>query len=365
MRILFCWSYYEQYLNSFYAENLDFYELSYQEQIRLIKLDYFGVPGSYSIWSERFGHDCELVINNCEPMQRRWAFENNIPFAGDWQRMVAIEQVKQFQPDVFFMGSMFHLYGDFLDEVKKYSRKVVGWIACPIPRGISLNQMDVILSSSPQFVSDFQKNGIQSERVIPAFDPDILKLLEISNSEPEIPFSFVGGVTRHHKDRYKLLTQLIEKTHMELWGYGVKPQSIKEMLMNLLSGRHLIDPVVQRYRGEVWGVKMFKILNRSKITFNSHIDIAGEWCGNTRMFEATGAGTLLLTDNKKNVSELFEPGAEVVVYKSAEDAAEKVQYYLTHEEERRGIAEAGQKRTLVNYNMKDHVNRIINIFSNL
>ena len=362
MRIVFCWYYYEQYLKSFYAANPWFSGMSYQEQTKLLQSDFYGEPGSYATWAERLGHDCELIITNCEPMQRRWAEEHNIPFGDDWQKTVALEQVKQFQPDVFYMCSLFAFYGDFLAEVKKYSRKVVGWIACPIPKNVNLNQMDAILSSSPQFVDNFRKQGIVSERLLPAFDPDILKYIDDISSELEIPFSFVGGVTRFHKERYKILTQLVEKSPLEVWGYGVKPQSILEMVRNLLSGRHFVDPIVRRYKGEVWGLGMYRTLKRSNISFNSHIDIAGDWCGNMRMFEATGIGSLLLTDNKKNNSELFEPDKEVVVYNSIDDAIEKVSYYLSHDEERKNIAVAGQQRTLANYGMKDKVIKMIDIF---
>jgi spore maturation protein CgeB len=39
-------------------------------------------------------------------------------------------------------------------------------------------------------------------------------------------------------------------------------------------------------------------------------------------------GSLLVTDWKKNLHEMFEPGKEVVAYRSAEECAEMVQYYL-------------------------------------
>ena len=46
---------------------------------------------------------------------------------------------------------------------------------------------------------------------------------------------------------------------------------------------------------------------------------------------------------------MFEVNREIVTYHSNEELLEKINYYLNHEEERRKIAEAGQRRTL-----KDH-----------
>ena len=41
-----------------------------------------------------------------------------------------------------------------------------------------------------------------------------------------------------------------------------------------------------------------------------------------------------------------QPGKEVVAYRTAEECAEMVQYYLEHDKEREAIASAGQRRTL-------------------
>ena len=79
---------------------------------------------------------------------------------------------------------------------------------------------------------------------------------------------------------------------------------------------------------------------------NIHIGVAGDYAGNMRIFEVTGVGSCLLTDNKKNMSDLFEPGKEVVVYDSPEDCIAKVKWLLENENERKKIAGSGQKKTL-------------------
>jgi spore maturation protein CgeB len=68
-----------------------------------------------------------------------------------------------------------------------------------------------------------------------------------------------------------------------------------------------------------------------------------------RLFEATGVGTCLITDWKKNLQQLFEPDKEIVVYESAEEMVEKTKWLLNHPREREEIASAGKERT-----MKDH-----------
>lgn len=49
------------------------------------------------------------------------------------------------------------------------------------------------------------------------------------------------------------------------------------------------------------------------------------------------------------LDELFEIGREIVVYRDDRDLLDKIACYLAHDEERKGIARAGQERTLREY----------------
>lgn len=82
------------------------------------------------------------------------------------------------------------------------------------------------------------------------------------------------------------------------------------------------------------------------MTLNHHVAAAEGYANNMRLYEATGMGTMLLTDAKANLAELFDVGREVVAYRDAVEALEQVRYYADHPRERAAIAEAGQRRTL-------------------
>ena len=116
-----------------------------------------------------------------------------------------------------------------------------------------------------------------------------------------------------------------------------------------VSQRPLRDIYPDRCHNAVVGVDYFGVLNNSRVTFNKHTDHNNGIVGNLRMFEATGMGACLLTDNGRNINDLFEPGKEIVTYSSVDEAVEKVTYLLDHEDERVEIARAGQKKTLTNH----------------
>jgi spore maturation protein CgeB len=81
------------------------------------------------------------------------------------------------------------------------------------------------------------------------------------------------------------------------------------------------------------------------------------------MFEVTGIGSCLLTDNKRNLSDLFDTGSEVVVYDNADDCLAKVRWLLEHEDERKKIALAGQQKTLKSHTVEERCGSIIEIIN--
>jgi spore maturation protein CgeB len=106
---------------------------------------------------------------------------------------------------------------------------------------------------------------------------------------------------------------------------------------------------------------MYAALRAARIVFNRHIDIAGCYANNMRLYEATGVGTLLLTDRKDNLGQLFEPGREVAAYGSIEECVELAGHYLAHVDEAEALARAGQARTLREHTWAQRMAQLVDI----
>jgi spore maturation protein CgeB len=100
---------------------------------------------------------------------------------------------------------------------------------------------------------------------------------------------------------------------------------------------------------------MLRLLSRSKICLNSHGGVAGEYAANIRMFEVTGAGSLLVTDDKKNIKDLFIPDTEIITYSSPGECISKLKWLLDKPEEIKKIALEGQQKTLKNHTLEQRV----------
>jgi spore maturation protein CgeB len=86
-----------------------------------------------------------------------------------------------------------------------------------------------------------------------------------------------------------------------------------------------------------------KAFNAAKIVLNTmhYGEIEGVNC---RLFEVAGCGTFQIADWKPALPDLFEPEREIVTFRTQHELKEKVDYYLAHTEERRGIADRAYAR---------------------
>jgi spore maturation protein CgeB len=355
MKIIYFATYYERYLENFQRKN-DLSRLTYNEIYNLLLYDNFGVFGQYTQKACLLGHNAILVVANCRILQKKWAEENSIDFNLEtWKFTVAIEQVKKFKPEIFFSGSMFEYFGDFLKEIKPFCGSLMAWTSCPIPSNISFKNFSLVLSSVPNFVKRFREiEGVKSELLLPSFDRKIYDSLS-ERLKKDIEFSFIGGLSSNHINRVQLLTELATKTNIHIYGYNYTNVSfIKRFFKSF--------PLLKAYKGECWGLDMYETLGRSLITFNSHGEIAENYAGNMRMFEATGMGSLLLTDHKDNIHEIFRLDEEIVTYKSVEEAISKVNYLLSNRSELEKIAKAGQGRTFSCYSFEIATGKMIEYF---
>jgi spore maturation protein CgeB len=75
---------------------------------------------------------------------------------------------------------------------------------------------------------------------------------------------------------------------------------------------------------------MFDVLASARIVINHYGDVP-PFANNIRLYEVTGVGSMLLTDDMVNLRGIFEPGDEVTTYASPTDCARKILYFLEHD----------------------------------
>jgi spore maturation protein CgeB len=361
MKITLFFSYYNNYLQSLYEQDLALAKLPYKQQLAQILADNFSWPAAVCQRLEEMGCQVQIIIN-VESLQRAWALENGYEFDPEkWQYTIPAEQVKRFLPDVMWIGSMFKYFGDFLGEVKPYCQRIFAWVACPITKSLDLSHIDCILTSHANYQSYFQEQGQAVEMLLPCFEKNILT--ESGVESPDLDCSFVGGLSWIHIERINVIKLLADRTPIQIWSDYPKLMSRGISQPKFWSAYLKLSSIRSRLNPSVWGMDMYRVLARSKITINVHAEVASGLAGNIRMFEATGMGALLITEDAPNIRDLFEPGKEVITYKSPEDLVELINYYTDKPQERAAIAQAGQARTLKDHDTVQRSKELLEIFS--
>ena len=360
MKVIIFTNYYHEYLHYFYQRHPELVHQNYRAQHDAIINDHFVSWGGFVNYFREMGVDAQMIIPNNKNAQKQWAKENSIAFdEKNFEYAIPFEQIKKEKPDVLYMGSMFDHFGDFLRSVKPYVKRIYGWIACHIPEGSDLSNLQLILSSLPSHIDNFRKNGIPSEYLHASFDEHILP--KLGNITPDIDFSFVGSLTPQHRERIQMIRKLSTNTPLDIFGRNAKRSLDERTRLQRWLGKPIKLDKEHRLHKEVFALDMYRVLKRSKITFNRHIDLSENYIGNARMFEATGVGTLLLSDGKNAPQKLFNDD-EVVYYDTVDEAIEKVHYYLANEDERKAIAERGQRRTLKDYSCREATKKLYQYF---
>jgi spore maturation protein CgeB len=374
-RFLIVNSDYPGFLDVLYSQHLWLDQASYSEQMAVRTATLFGVADFYPRNLSALGHEALEVCVNNRCLQEAWAREHGVQVAhsslprvvlrrgvvpwlvrdrSEWMAAILRAQIEDFRPDVLLTHSLSDLPTQFWTSMRSHYRLLVGQIASPLADDIDLTPFDLMLSSLPNFVERFRKAGLRAELFRLAFDPAVLERLKdtAAPSEPPIDVSFVGSLSPHHPGRYAWLERLCRDVPLAVWGQGVDTLPVE-------------SPIRRAYRGPAWGIDMYRVLARSRISVNYHIELAGPFANNMRLYETTGVGTLLLTDWKENLSEQFEPDVEVVAYRSPDDCVEKIKHLLSHESERARIAQAGQARTLRDHTYKSRMAELAAIVQGL
>ena len=369
MKFLIVDTYYPTFLRTFYARHLELARRPYAEQWHALMDQCFGTADFYSANLQKLGHEAAEVVANCEPLQRQWAREHGTRTDGSrwtirmrkgfipWpQRIQSIEwfypiltaQVKHYRPDVLHIQNMNGTGSAFLREIRPYVRLITGQIACPMTPGANFSEYGLVLSSLPHYVQRFRGQGLNSQLFRLGFEPTVLIRL-VTFADPYLVVH-VGGYSPVHRERNELLEVLV--THgipLSCWGFGIDYLPTTSAIRNC-------------YQGEAWGLEMYNIRRNSKIVVSRHVSsVADVYANIMTLYEATGVGTLLVIDERKDLQELFEPGKEVVTYACAEDCIEKVRYLLEHEDERAAIAKAGQERTLREHTYYHRMQELVDI----
>jgi spore maturation protein CgeB len=345
------------------------------------------------------GAEAWEIVYNAEPLQKAWAEENNTDKTG---HSLLLEQISLYKPDVVFIQDSVNFPGFFIKNLRQKVTSIqllFGHCCAPFTKDnlVSFGEYDFMLTCSQHFLKLFQKHNLKTYLFWHAIEDSILKRITQSK-EKSNEIVFTGSLLlrdEFHKERTRYIEQLL-RAQLPLKVYGfieedsfglLLSKQLAYILVRMMNNMGIRKPVEKNQllhkvallkefpkkmkyskellknlnRSNLYGLDMLQKLSEYTVGFNIHAQVAGDYAANVRMFEVTGAGTVLLTDNKKNIKELFETDSEIVTYNNSEECVEKAKWLINNPDKAKAIAKAGQRRVLRDHTVKKRAEQLHNI----
>lgn len=346
-KILIADTYYPDFLKSLPFDASSAYDV----ELRKVLDRSFGTADFYSRNLKAMGWDAVDVIANHGPLQQMWDRENGFSVVGFGGTGTVLAQARTRKSDVVFLQDLSYFTPLQLKTLRS-EFLLAGQCSCPWPGDAQIAGLQLCFTSFPHYVPRIEALGVRAVYVPLAFEPEVLErtnTVEITGpaadefkryaprfTERPHDVVFIGGVGAPSHWRYGM--EVLETVAREIptfkwWGYGYETLPADSALRRC-------------YQGEAWGLQMYEILLQSKICLNRHGEVAEGYANNMRMFEATGCGALLLTEEAPNLRDFFRWG-ECLTYRTAAEAVMQIQNHLQRWSGlETTIAKNGQARTL-------------------
>lgn len=394
MKIVYLTTVYPAYLRQFYRRHPGLERRAWSEQHDALDRDAFGLIGVWPRALAPFGHEVMEVLLNASALQRAWAAERSGGAKLTDLAEISLTQVRSFAPEVLWYDHDDDTLLARLRAATPSIRAVLGWTGSWVPEGRSWQGTDLVLSCAPASVELLRRQGVPAELLHHGFDERVLESLEERPSRYDV--TFIGQITAGHPlhiHRERLLEALRREVDVTifspsggdgLWDrprararrvvyqgvqvlkrFGIRSRMLERIPVMRQAATWPTPPrgplpagLKRALRPGRFGLEMYQTLRDSRITLNVESASTTAHSSNMRLFEATGAGTCLLTDWTEGLSDLFEPEREVATFRDPRECGERIRWLLDHPAERDAIARAGQARTLHDHTYRRRATRL-------
>lgn len=363
---------------------MDYVEL--RDYVLASNIDYFGKN-----WCEALsalGYETEYSLFQSDILLKKWCNEHEKDVSYADREDIIFTQIKRYQADIVYVDDCVSV--DLCKKIKheiKSVKMIIAWAGSAMALSESHAELykfvDLVMCCAPEGVAYLKQQGANALHMNHAFFSNYTPLEQTTNIQKVA--TFIGSIYRgknYHFKREDILIKVKNEFPVNIYSPSVEfltPKYIVKFFLKFSMHEclqylpfQLKNGVFQKYkslesineykpifpvssgfirhlRKPVFGNDMLNTLCKSYVVLNIHADSSPIYASNMRLFESTGVGTCLLTDYKKNIEDLFEPGKEILTYKTVDECIEKMKYIRDHPNIRDSIAAAGYKRC-----MKDH-----------
>ncbi|MDC7293592.1 DUF3880 domain-containing protein [Butyrivibrio sp. DSM 10294] len=263
-----------------------------------------------------------------------------MPLAASTRRLDAMipndETVSKYSADIAFVGSLYTERRRYYDEIaEKITPYTLGYIDGMIRGQLQVDGVNVMEEAlRPEIVDEIQKASNIYPHADSAETREYLYANYIINRQATII------------ERREILTMIGEKHPLNLYTYAENNEFNPKGVINKGAAEYFVEmPYV---------FKLSRInLNITLRSIQNAIPL--------RCYDILGAGGFLLSNYQVDLARHFVPGEDYVFYGNRKDILNKIEYYLSHEDERKAIAKNGHDKVQKEHTFDVRVKQIIDL----
>jgi len=342
LKIIQLESFYTHFLNQLYEKDPYLKDLPFQLQVDYLLNTGFSAGQNFVPFLNPQQWETHYIVLNNAWAQVRWANEHGKVDVKSLSEIL-LHQINDIEPDVLFISDIPGFDFSLIPHFKKRPL-IVAWLATVINHELPWHEIDVILSGISDVRNQIHALGARAAEKFMSAAPYHFQTNKSHSLTNSIAFagSFIPGIHDDRAQQVDRLSHHISNGNIDV--YTANPFALSEgSRVNFyppVYGRELVNTYAN-----------YGIVLDARGNFDlSHKKILAE-TANMRIFEATKAGSLLITENSPNLSEYFKIDQEIVTYNDFEELKDKIDYYSREENaaQRQAIARRGRERTI-----KDH-----------
>ncbi len=262
------------------------------------------------------------------------------------------------KPDLILILEGLSFSAPFLRWLRETARcpMVAWWVDDPFryPTDRIFGLFDILFIFDRSYEERLRREGAADVRFLPcACDETVYRPQRFPPHQLRRYRSEVALVAWYCDTRLETVNAL-SRFDLRIWGRGWRRPEV----LKTLNGKHRKILQQERFVPDQEAVKIFAA---TQIGLNIHSGQSHQAGLNARSFDLLASGTFQLVDALPGMEELLEPGREVAVYRSPEEAADRVRHYLKHPEERAAITARGRARTLAQHTYLHRMRSILQV----
>jgi spore maturation protein CgeB len=218
-----------------------------------------------------------------------------------------------------------------------------------------IREYDCIFTPKSNNIDLYKNVGALRVEFMPyAFDPWCHFPVELTTEENLFFASDVAFIGTWGQERSQILEDLVRSNfpyRLSVWGNYWNKLSAKSQLRQYIK----FQPV--------YGSTQAKIFNATKIALGF---LLKPDLHTARSFEIPAYGAFMLAERTIEHNTFFTEGKEIACFDGVEELHEKINYYLSHDDERIAIAKAGFKKVTEGGNSYiDRMQRVLDVYQEM